>query len=90
MPIRVMLQLFMGCLLNIQFNGVLNNITVENMFSNISALANINMQFWSECLLPVLEHSKKDKCLFNLSLLKQAFSGVSDLHLFTCVSIPDS
>lgn len=67
----------MCCLLNIQNDGVLNDVELDKMFSNITELATTNTQFWSNELTVVLEHSRKNKCLFNPSLLKPAFTNVS-------------
>ncbi|XP_067945837.1 pleckstrin homology domain-containing family G member 5-like isoform X2 [Watersipora subatra] len=70
-------DLFTCCLLNIQSAGVLNDIVIEHMFSNIHTLALTNLHFWSE-LIVVLEHSRKRKCLLNPSLLKPAFTNFED------------
>lgn len=75
----IVLQLFMCCLLNIQNDGVLNDIELDKMFSNVTELATTNSTFWSNELIAVLEHSRKNKCLFNPSLLKPAFANVSPL-----------
>lgn len=60
-----------------QNSGVLNDIEIDKMFSNVTELATTNSEFWSNELIAVLEHSRKHKCLFNPSLLKPAFTNVS-------------
>jgi len=75
----------MCCMLNIQNNLILNDIELERMFANITELTVINSQFWTQELIQVLKYSRKNKCLFNPSLLKNAFLNVRTTKLFPLV-----
>lgn len=78
----LLLQLFMCCILNLQSAGVLNDIEIDKMFCNVTELATTNSSFWTSELIAVLEYSRKHKCLFNPSLLKPAFSKVSEIYYY--------
>ncbi|CAL1548551.1 unnamed protein product [Lymnaea stagnalis] len=58
--IRVIIDVFQNCLINVQNDGFLNDIETERLFSNIDKIYECNCNFWQQFLLPVLATSREN------------------------------
>nr|XP_054768227.1 pleckstrin homology domain-containing family G member 5-like [Lytechinus pictus] len=56
--IRVIIDLYMCCLLNLQTEAILNEIETEKIFSNITVLELAHTKFWKENLLKIVEKAR--------------------------------
>lgn len=71
--LRVVNNLFMCCLFNLQNEQVLNEIEADKLFSNISDVYYATCHFWKAHLSQVLQEARTKKELLNPSLLKSGF-----------------
>ena len=60
-----------------QRDGLLNDIDMEKLFSNIQDVLKANLTFWKEILLPIKLKLEQTGCAMNPSHLKQGFLKVS-------------
>ncbi len=67
-----------------QRDGLLNDIDMEKLFSNIQDVLNANLLFWKEILLPIKTKLEQTGCAMNPSNLKHGFLKVS----FPCLFLP--
>ncbi|CAF4393613.1 unnamed protein product, partial [Rotaria magnacalcarata] len=56
-----------------QRDGLLNDIEMEKLFSNIKDVLNANLSFWKEILLPIKIKLEQTGCAMNPSDLKLGF-----------------
>lgn len=59
-----------------QRDGLLNDIEMEKLFSNIQDVLNANLSFWKEILLPIKIKLEQTGCAMNPSDLKTGFLKV--------------
>lgn len=58
-------------------DGLLNDIDMEKLFSNIQDVLNANLAFWKEILLPIKSKLEQTGCAMNPSDLKVGFFKVN-------------
>ena len=63
--------------MDLQNEGLLNEVKTEEVFSNIVDVCQCNQEFWANHLSKVVEHARKHKTLLDPSLLSDAFTKVS-------------
>ncbi|XP_021339321.1 pleckstrin homology domain-containing family G member 5-like isoform X2 [Mizuhopecten yessoensis] len=77
--LRVITDLFMCCLINLQSEQLLNEIDTERLFSNIGDIAYTNSSFWENSLSKVLQSSRQSRLPLNPSDMKEGFKQFPDL-----------
>ncbi|XP_053378872.1 pleckstrin homology domain-containing family G member 5-like isoform X3 [Mercenaria mercenaria] len=77
--IRVISDLFLCVLLNLQNELLLNEIETEKLFNNIGDIATANSDFWRNHLYKVLEESRSSGALLNPSIMKEGFQKYNDI-----------
>ncbi|XP_076318528.1 pleckstrin homology domain-containing family G member 5-like isoform X2 [Tachypleus tridentatus] len=71
--LKVITDLFLACLCNLQSEGVLNEIEPERLFSNVVEVYLANHRFWENHLLPMLNTSRVIKQPLQPLLMRQGF-----------------
>uniref|UniRef100_A0A2C9L442 DH domain-containing protein n=1 Tax=Biomphalaria glabrata TaxID=6526 RepID=A0A2C9L442_BIOGL len=71
--IRVIIDVFRNCLINIQNEGFLNDVETDRLFSNIDKIYECNCTFWQKYLLPVLIMSREYKKPLDPLICKSGF-----------------
>lgn len=72
--LKVIRDLFLCCLLNLQESGLLCEVEHEQLFSNIQELIQLHVDMWQDVMVPVLEKARKNKTLLSPVDLKEGFS----------------
>uniref|UniRef100_A0A8C5MKX1 Pleckstrin homology and RhoGEF domain containing G5 n=1 Tax=Leptobrachium leishanense TaxID=445787 RepID=A0A8C5MKX1_9ANUR len=63
--LKVITDLFLCCLLNLQDSGLLCEVEPEKLFSNIQEIIQLHRSLWSNVMVPVLEKTRKMKGLLD-------------------------
>ncbi|KAM5247394.1 pleckstrin homology domain-containing family G member 5 isoform 2-T2 [Ctenodactylus gundi] len=61
--LRVITNLFLCCLLNLQESGLLCEVEAERLFSNIPEIARLHRSLWASVMGPVLEKARRTRTL---------------------------
>uniref|UniRef100_A0A2R9BH54 Pleckstrin homology and RhoGEF domain containing G5 n=1 Tax=Pan paniscus TaxID=9597 RepID=A0A2R9BH54_PANPA len=61
--LRVIINLFLCCLLNLQESGLLCEVEAERLFSNIPEIAQLHRRLWASVMAPVLEKARRTRAL---------------------------
>ncbi|XP_050009188.1 pleckstrin homology domain-containing family G member 5 isoform X2 [Alexandromys fortis] len=61
--LRVITNLFLCCLLNLQESGLLCEVEVERLFSNIPEIVRLHRRLWGSVMVPVLEKARRTRAL---------------------------
>ncbi|XP_004863768.1 pleckstrin homology domain-containing family G member 5 isoform X1 [Heterocephalus glaber] len=61
--LRVITNLFLCCLLNLQESGLLCEVEAERLFSNIPEIARLHRALWSSVMAPVLDEARRTRTL---------------------------
>ncbi|XP_061162670.1 pleckstrin homology domain-containing family G member 5-like isoform X2 [Saccostrea echinata] len=77
--LRVIVDLFMCCLINLQSESILNEIETELLFGNISDVLTVNCDFWESHLLKVLTVARENRTPLNPSDMKDGFKKFGEL-----------
>nr|XP_022337376.1 pleckstrin homology domain-containing family G member 5-like isoform X6 [Crassostrea virginica] len=77
--IRVIVDLFMCCIINLQSESLLNEIETEHLFGNISDVISVNCDFWESHLLKVLLAARENRMPLNPSDMKDGFKRFGEL-----------
>ncbi|KAK7487689.1 hypothetical protein BaRGS_00021108, partial [Batillaria attramentaria] len=72
--IRVIIDVFKSCLLNVQQESLLNEIETERLFSNIDKILESNCKLWQDSLCKVLEDARSHHHPLNPSIMKPSFT----------------
>ncbi|KAH7957184.1 hypothetical protein HPB52_015900 [Rhipicephalus sanguineus] len=71
--LKVITELFLACLCNLQSERILQEIDTEHMFSNILEVCEVNHVLWDNCLLPALTVARTNRTLLNPLHLREGF-----------------
>ncbi|XP_077509037.1 uncharacterized protein LOC144120480 isoform X4 [Amblyomma americanum] len=71
--LKVITELFLACLCNLQTERILIEIDTELMFSNILEVCEVNHMLWDNCLLPTLMAARSQRTLINPLHLREGF-----------------
>ncbi|XP_030393409.1 pleckstrin homology domain-containing family G member 5 isoform X1 [Gopherus evgoodei] len=63
--LKVITDLFLCCLLNLQESGLLCEVEAERLFSNIQEIIQLHRALWSSVMAPILEKARKTKALLD-------------------------
>ncbi|XP_046940669.1 pleckstrin homology domain-containing family G member 5 isoform X1 [Lynx rufus] len=61
--LRVITNLFLCCLLNLQESGLLCEVESERLFSNIPEIVRLHRGLWGSVMVPVLEKARRTRAL---------------------------
>uniref|UniRef100_A0A8C6W186 Pleckstrin homology domain containing, family G (with RhoGef domain) member 5 n=1 Tax=Nannospalax galili TaxID=1026970 RepID=A0A8C6W186_NANGA len=61
--LRVITNLFLCCLLNLQESGLLCEVEAERLFSNIPEIVRLHRELWGSVMVPVLEKARRTRAL---------------------------
>lgn len=61
--LRVITNLFLCCLLNLQESGLLCEVEAERLFSNIPEIARLHRTLWGSVMAPVLDKARRTRTL---------------------------
>ncbi|XP_076361468.1 uncharacterized protein LOC143252742 isoform X2 [Tachypleus tridentatus] len=71
--LKVITDLFLACLCNLQSEGILNEIDTDKLFSNVGEVYSANHRFWEIHLLPMLNTARTTKQPLQPLLMRQGF-----------------
>ncbi|KAM7098697.1 pleckstrin homology domain-containing family G member 5 isoform 3-T3 [Molossus nigricans] len=61
--LRVITNLFLCCLLNLQESGLLCEVEAERLFSNVPEIARLHRGLWASVMAPMLEKARRTRAL---------------------------
>ncbi|XP_046670725.1 pleckstrin homology domain-containing family G member 5 isoform X2 [Homalodisca vitripennis] len=71
--LKVVTDLFLSCLTNLQAANILSDVDKTRLFSNITEIYSSNKLFWSTYVLPMLNASRESRSVLNPQLLLDGF-----------------
>ncbi|XP_076597296.1 pleckstrin homology domain-containing family G member 5 isoform X2 [Chaetodon auriga] len=71
--LRVITDLFLCGLLNLQESGLLTEVEPAKLFSNIQEIVRLHTSLWNQVMLPVLEKARQARALLDPTDLQQGF-----------------
>ncbi|XP_072210303.1 pleckstrin homology domain-containing family G member 5 isoform X6 [Excalfactoria chinensis] len=63
--LKVITDLFLCCLLNLQESGLLCEVDAERLFGNIGEIIQLHRSLWSSVMAPVLDKARRTKVLLD-------------------------
>ncbi|KAF3860912.1 hypothetical protein F7725_001167 [Dissostichus mawsoni] len=78
--LRVITDLFLCGLLNLQDSGLLTEVEPTKLFSNIQELVVLHTALWNSVMLPVLQKARQNRALLDPSDLHQGFQTWAETH----------
>lgn len=82
--LKVITDLFLSCLCNLQNESLLCEIDTDKLFSNIQEIYNANLTFWREHICRMLEVARSSRQPLDPSLLSDGFYKFDELfHPYT-------
>ncbi|XP_036389813.1 pleckstrin homology domain-containing family G member 5 isoform X2 [Megalops cyprinoides] len=74
--LRVITDLFLCGLLNLQDSGLLTEVEPPRLFSNIQDIVRLHTALWAQVMLPALEKARESRTLLNPIHLHQGFKTI--------------
>uniref|UniRef100_A0A8C7D1D7 Pleckstrin homology and RhoGEF domain containing G5 n=1 Tax=Oncorhynchus kisutch TaxID=8019 RepID=A0A8C7D1D7_ONCKI len=74
--LRVITDLFLCGLLNLQESGLLTEVEPARLFSNIQDIVRLHTALWNQVMLPALEMARQARTLLNPTDLHQGFRTI--------------
>ena len=71
--LRVITDLFLCVIINLQSEGLLSEIDTQQLFSNVGDIVCINCDFWECTLVPVLQEARESGLPLSPSIMKDGF-----------------
>lgn len=82
--LKVITDLFLACLCNLQNESLLNEVDTDKLFSNIQEIYFANLNFWREHVTRMLDASRSSRQPLDPTLLTDAFYKFDELfHPYT-------
>ncbi|XP_069998090.1 pleckstrin homology domain-containing family G member 5 isoform X6 [Penaeus vannamei] len=82
--LKVITDLFLACLCNLQNESLLCEIDTDKLFSNIQEIYAANLTFWREHVVRMLEEARSNRQPLDPTLLAEAFYKFDELfHPYT-------
>ncbi|CAG03857.1 unnamed protein product [Tetraodon nigroviridis] len=75
--LRVITDLFLCGLINLQESGLLTEVEPSKLFSNIQEVVGLHAELWNQVMLPVLEKARQARALLDPTHLHRGFMMVS-------------
>ncbi|XP_063879113.1 uncharacterized protein LOC135110584 isoform X3 [Scylla paramamosain] len=86
--LKVITDLFLACLCNLQNESLLNEVDTDKLFSNIQEIYFANLNFWREHVTRMLDASRSSRQPLDPTLLTDAFYKFDELfHPYTPVTV---
>ncbi|XP_069774786.1 pleckstrin homology domain-containing family G member 5-like isoform X2 [Narcine bancroftii] len=63
--LRVITDLFLCCLVNLQESGLLTEVEPKKLFCNVQEIIQLHQVLWRDVMAPVLQKAREDKTLLN-------------------------
>ncbi|XP_060517606.1 pleckstrin homology domain-containing family G member 5 isoform X2 [Cylas formicarius] len=76
--LKVVTDLFLGCLRDLQSKNLFKEIDTEKLFSNITEILDANVVFWRNTLFPLVRDMRKYKRPACLENMLEGFSKIHD------------
>ncbi|KAM8830539.1 pleckstrin homology domain-containing family G member 5 isoform 2-T2 [Synchiropus picturatus] len=73
--LRVITELFLSSLLNLQDSGLLTEVEPSRLFSNIQEILHLHTTLWNQVMLPVLEKARQARMPLDPTNLHEGFSS---------------
>ncbi|XP_063799479.1 pleckstrin homology domain-containing family G member 5 isoform X3 [Pseudophryne corroboree] len=77
--LKVITDLFLCCLLNLQESGLLCEVEPEKLFSNVQEIIQLHRTLWASIMVPVLEKTRKSRSLLNPMDFQKGFKMFESL-----------
>ncbi|XP_044138070.1 pleckstrin homology domain-containing family G member 5 isoform X2 [Bufo gargarizans] len=77
--LKVITDLFLCCLLNLQESGLLCEVEPDKLFSNVQEIIQLHRTLWANVMVPVLEKTRKIKSLLNPMDFQKGFKMFESL-----------
>ncbi|XP_073512782.1 pleckstrin homology domain-containing family G member 5 isoform X3 [Phyllobates terribilis] len=77
--LKVITDLFLCCLLNLQESGLLCEVEPDKLFSNVQEIIQLHRTLWGNVMVPVLEKTRKTKSLLNPMDFQKGFKMFESL-----------
>ncbi|XP_036204107.1 pleckstrin homology domain-containing family G member 5 isoform X1 [Myotis myotis] len=77
--LRVITNLFLCCLLNLQESGLLCEVEAERLFSNIPEIARLHRGLWGSVMAPMVEKARRTRALLQPGDLLKGFKMFGSL-----------
>jgi len=77
--LKVIQDLFLNCLCNLQNSLILCEIDTEKLFCNIPEIYAANRSFWHHHVFPMLQEARESRQPLNPSLMRNGFTKVSEI-----------
>ncbi|KAM4704086.1 pleckstrin homology domain-containing family G member 5 [Rhinophrynus dorsalis] len=77
--LKVITDLFLCCLLNLQESGILSEVEPDKLFSNVQEIIQLHKTLWGNVMVPVLEKARKTKSLLNPMDFQKGFKMFESL-----------
>ncbi|KAL4623754.1 pleckstrin homology domain-containing family G member 5 isoform X3 [Arapaima gigas] len=74
--LRVITDLFLCCLLNLQDSGFLLDVEPTRLFSNVQDIVRLHTALWAQVMLPALESARRDRTLLDPTQLEEGFRTI--------------
>ncbi|XP_072442511.1 pleckstrin homology domain-containing family G member 5-like isoform X3 [Chiloscyllium punctatum] len=71
--LRVITDLFLCCLINLQESGLLTEVEPKKLFCNVQEIIQLHQKLWQEVMTPMLQASRESKALLNPIHLHKGF-----------------
>ncbi|XP_061152532.1 pleckstrin homology domain-containing family G member 5 isoform X1 [Syngnathus typhle] len=71
--LRVITDLFLCGLLNLQESGLLTEVEPQRLFSNIQEIVRLHTAFWNQVMLPLLDKARQARALLDPTDLEHGF-----------------
>ncbi|XP_039223122.1 pleckstrin homology domain-containing family G member 5 isoform X2 [Crotalus tigris] len=71
--LKVITDLFLCCLLNLQDSGLLCEVDAERVFSNIQEIVRVHRKLWRTVMAPILEKARRSRNLLDPTDLSEGF-----------------
>ncbi|CAL4060890.1 unnamed protein product [Meganyctiphanes norvegica] len=82
--LKVMTDLFLSCLCNLQDESILNEIEIDHLFGNIQEIYAANLSFWQDHIIRMVEHSRNTRQPLDPTILTEAFYKFDEMfHPYT-------
>ncbi|XP_043201509.1 pleckstrin homology domain-containing family G member 5-like isoform X3 [Amphibalanus amphitrite] len=82
--LKVITDLFLSCLCNLQHCGILTDVSTEKLFSNIQEIYAANRHFWHDHVLRMLTKARKSRQPLDITEMRDGFAQFEEIcHPYT-------
>lgn len=77
--LRILFQLFLACLKDLQSKALLKEIDTDKLFSNITEILDANVVFWRNTLFPLVRDMRKYRRTSCIENMLEGFHTIQDI-----------